>query len=323
MSLGVGTGDGGGTSGGATGAGGGSGDGGSAGTTTTGAAATGGNGGGGSGASGGASGTSTSGNSQSGGMGGGVQTPAPSWRDGFSDDLKNDPTLSKYSDVQNLAKAHVELQKKIGQKGVFKPGKDASPDEIKSFRESMGIPTDPTKYDMGAFEGVKASPELLQWAQKVGTEQGIEPAALKAVITDYMKIEANNQVIAKKVSDDAAKAALDGLKKEWGDTFDRNIQRANFAAEKIGGKELVERLVKLNVHNDPALIKAFAEAAKLYGEDKLREGGVGDGRQTPQELDAEIASVQSRMFSMKPSDGAYLGLKARYESLWKMKTGGR
>lgn len=248
---------------------------------------------------------------------------AASWRDTLPDDLKADPTLSKYSDINNLAKAHIELQKKFGEKGIFKPKAGASPEEIKSFREAMGIPTTPDKYDMGTFEGVKVEQSIVDWAKKMGSEHGVEPAALKAIITDYMKIDASNQGITKAAGEKKMKDDLEGLKKEWGDGYDTNMKKANFTAEKMGGKDFIEALVEHGAHNDPRIIKAFVQGSKLYGEDTLREGGVGEGRATPAELDGKIAAVQSRLFSLKPTDGAYLGVKAEYENLWKQKTGGR
>lgn len=325
----AGLGDGGGVTGGSTdgGTGGAAGSGAGAGGSTSSTAGSGTGGGGGSsgaavgsgagaGAAGDGKGTGTDGKA----LGGGE---TKSWRDSLPDDLKADPTLSKYSDIANLSKAHIELQKKFGQKGVFKPGKDASPEEIKNFREAMGIPTDPAKYDLGKFEGVEVPDVTVAWAKKLGAEHGIEPSALKAVMTDYMKLEQQNLVNVAKQAKDAQTAGLESLKKEWGDGYDRNIQRANFAAEKLGGKTLIDRLVALGVHNDPVLLKAFSESAKLYGEDKLREAGAGDGRSTPQELDAEIAQVQGKLLSMKSSDGAYRSTLLRYESLNKQKTGGR
>lgn len=176
---------------------------------------------------------------------------------------------------------------------------------------------------MGAFEGVQVDPKIVQWAQKIGTDHGVEPSALKAIITDYMKIDAQNQSVAKLAAQTQMQEGLKGLKNEWGDAFDRNIQRANFAAEKLGGKPLIEALVKYGAENDPVILKAYAEAAKLYGESTLREGGIGDGKPAPAELDSEIASVQKQMIDMRSSDGRYPGLRARYESLWKQKTGGR
>jgi hypothetical protein len=206
---------------------------------------------------------------------------------------------------------------------VFKPGKDASAEEVKAFREQMGIPTTVDKYDLGKFEGVEVPQVTLDWAKKMGVDLGVEPQALNKLVTDYMKLDAANQsaLAASKLVD--MQKGIEGLRKEWGDAFDRNLQRANFAAEKIGGKTLVETLVKHNVHNDPVILKAFADAAKLYGEDTLREAGAGDGRASPGELDAQIKEVQSRLFAMKPTDGAYLATKQKYEGLWKQKTHGK
>lgn len=246
-----------------------------------------------------------------------------SWRDSLPDDLKADPTLSKYSDLPNLAKAHIELQKKFGQKGIFKPGKDASPEEIKSFREAMGIPTDATKYELGQFEGVQVPKETIEWAQKMGVEHGVEPAALKSIITEYFKIDAKNSIDKAAATKNEIIKGLEGLKTEWGAAFNQNLTRANFAAEKLGGKGLVEALKKYGADNDPVILKAFAEASKLYGDDKLREAGAGSEHSTPAELDAQIAEVQTRLISLKPTDGAYLSVKAKFESLWKQKTNGK
>ena len=151
------------------------------------------------------------------------------------DDLKADPTLNKYSDIQNLSRTH-RPSKKIGQKGIFKPAKDASPEEIKNFREALGIPTDPTKYDMGTFEGVQVPEATVAWAKKLGAEHGIEPSALKAVIADYMKLEAQNATNIANNSKQATQASLDGLKAEWGDAYQREMDRANFAAKNLGAR---------------------------------------------------------------------------------------
>lgn len=251
----------------------------------------------------------------------------PTWRDTLPDDLKADPTLNKYSDVQNLAKAHIELQKKFGEKGIFKPGKDASPEQIKAFREELGIPTDVAKYDMGQFEGVEVDPAIVDWAKKVGVEQGIEPAAMKQMMTSYMQIEAQNEQTMDVMLKEDIKAGYEGLRKDWGDAFDRNIQRADFAArvveEKSGAKGLIERLKDYGADNDPLILKAFNHVASLLGEDKLREGGAGDGRQTPAELDAEFQSVQSQLLQLSKGDGRRPALLQKFESLSRQKTGGR
>ena len=327
MSLGTGAGDGG--SGGANGGTGG-GTGAAAtggGTGSAGTAPSGGTGSGGGGASAAGSGGTGAGSGAAGGQGGmgtGAAGTQTSWRDTLPDDLKSDATLNKYSDIPNLAKAHIELQKLIGQKGIIKPGKEASPEQIKAFREALGIPSDPSKYDMGEFDkSITMPPETLEWARKMGAEHGIEPAALKAVMSDYMKQEALLESAQEKAVQAEIAEGFKGLRSEWGEAFNQNLTRANFAAQKLGGQGLIDRLKEFGADNDPVIIKAFAEAAKLYGEDRLREAGAGDGRQTPQELDGEIAQVRSQLIGLTAIDGRRPALLARLESLSKQRTGGK
>ena len=341
MSLGTGAGDGGsggtnGGTGGGTGAaatGGGTGSAGTAASggtgSTAGSAPAAGSGGtgagsGGTGAGSGGTGAGSGAAGGQGGMGTGAAGTQTSWRDTLPDDLKSDATLNKYSDIPNLAKAHIELQKLIGQKGIIKPGKEASPEQIKAFREALGIPSDPSKYDMGEFDkSITVPPETLEWARKMGAEHGIEPAALKAVMSDYMKQEALLESAQEKAVQAEIAEGFKGLRSEWGEAFNQNLTRANFAAQKLGGQGLIDRLKEFGADNDPVIIKAFAEAAKLYGEDRLREAGAGDGRQTPQELDGEIAQVRSQLIGLTAIDGRRPALLARLESLSKQKTGGK
>ena len=341
MSLGTGAGDGGsggtnGGTGGGTGAaatGGGTGSAGTAASggtgSTAGSAPAAGSGGtgagsGGTGAGSGGTGAGSGAAGGQGGMGTGAAGTQTSWRDTLPDDLKSDATLNKYSDIPNLAKAHIELQKLIGQKGIIKPGKEASPEQIKAFREALGIPSDPSKYDMGEFDkSITVPPETLEWARKMGAEHGIEPAALKAVMSDYMKQEALLESVQEKAVQAEIAEGFKGLRSEWGEAFNQNLTRANFAAQKLGGQGLIDRLKEFGADNDPVIIKAFAEAAKLYGEDRLREAGAGDGRQTPQELDGEISQVRSQLIGLTAIDGRRPALLARLESLSKQKTGGK
>ena len=257
-----------------------------------------------------------------GGLGKGGQNQT-SWRESLSDDLKSDPTLSKYSDVSNLAKAHIELQKKFGQKGIFKPQPGASADEIKAFREAIGIPTDPTKYDLGKFEGVNVPPETVQWAQKLGAEAGVEPQAMNKIITDYFKLDAQVKQAQQKTTQESIKAGFDGLRKEWGDAFQRNIDRANLAAEKMGGKPFIDALKKAGVDNDATILKALAESAKWLGEDTLKEGGAGSSVDSPEELDVQISQARDQLLKTPKGTPAYTALSAKHASLWRRKTGGK
>src|SRR6185503_11646998 len=98
------------------------------------------NSGGGAGATGG----------QSGGSSG--QGATASWRDTLPEDIRGNPTLSKYSDITNLAKAHIAAQEMIGKKGIIKPAPNSSPEEWRAFREALGVPS-ADKYDVPQPKG--------------------------------------------------------------------------------------------------------------------------------------------------------------------------
>lgn len=254
---------------------------------------------------------------------------AANWRDSLPDDLKNDPTLSKYSDINNLAKAHIEAQKAIGKKGIIKPNAGDTPEVWKAFKEALGVPA-AEKYELGKIEGVEFPAESLAFAKKLGADVGILPEDMTKILQNYGKFEVEQKT---KVAAEEARIQtekLTSLKKEWGEAFPDNVKKGLFAFNQIADIAGVDRAQALKWldkesknGNDTMFIKLMAAASKLFGEDKLKEGGVGDARPNPAELDNQIKQVQGQLFALKPTDGSYPGLKAKYESLWRQKTGGQ
>ena len=55
------------------------------------------------------------------------------WTDSLQDEgLRLHPSLTKFEDVPALAKSYVELESKIGSKGVLLPGENATPTEVRT-----------------------------------------------------------------------------------------------------------------------------------------------------------------------------------------------
>ncbi len=282
--------------------------------------------------SGGAGGGAASGNASGGAAGnpapgagaqgvGGGAGGAASWRDSLPSDLKDNPTLSKFSDIGNLGKAYIELQKKIGEKGIFKPAPTASPEERRAFHEALGVPTE-DKYALGEMKGVTFPKESLEWAKKTGFKHGITPDTMTELMLEYGQFELAGKTADATKKQEDVKAGLDGLKKEWGAGYDTEVKKADFVAKEMG-KDFWEYLGKSGLGNDPMVIKALARASKWLGESKLKEGNIGDGGQTPEQIQTEISSVRGQLLSMDKNDGRRPGLMARMESLYKQSTGGR
>lgn len=268
-----------------------------------------------------APGTSGTGGGAGTAAGTGTTTVTTSWRDTLPDDIKADPTLAKFSDVANLSKSYLELQRKIGEKGIIKPRENASPEEIRAFREQMGIPTG-DKYTI-EIKDVKFPQESLDFARTAGDKLGIEPKVMADLMKDFNTFEQGQLTAQAKAKEAATKTQIDGLRKEWGDGFDTNIQKAHFVAKELGGQEFIDHLNKTGLGNDVMMIKLLTKTAALMGEDKLREGNVGSGRPTNDELAIKIKQVQGQLVGLKQGDGRKAGLMAEFESLMRQSTGGR
>ena len=78
-----------------------------------------------------------------------VTTEAPgveaTFYDGWGDDLKDDPSLSKFKDEQEIFRSYKELQKTVGYKGDI-PKPEAEADEWDTFYGKLGKPADQAGY---------------------------------------------------------------------------------------------------------------------------------------------------------------------------------
>ena len=84
------------------------------------------------------------------------------------------------------------------------------------------------------------------------------------------------------------------LKKEWGNSFDLEVGRANKVIQELGGKELYDHMNKLGIGADANMMKFLAKVGgALYGEHKIVEGQGTSSTMSPKELDAEIKKLQA------------------------------
>jgi hypothetical protein len=249
----------------------------------------GGSGGNGSGDAGGSGGAGASGGSSGGSQGGqGSQGGSQTWRDVLPDDLKGDATLGKYSDLPSLAKAHVELQKLVGKKGVFPPGEKATPEQWKDFFKQVGQP-DLEKYEIKAPEGKKLNDQLVGEFKKVAHEAGLLPHQAQKALEWYIGLEEKAMGERTTAQKTARETELNNLKKEWGDGFERKIAEVNLVAKEVLGEDGLAYLKKMGLNDDPGMVKILSKIAPLMGEDKLRgEGGGGNFGQTPAELQQAV-----------------------------------
>lgn len=205
--------------------------------------------------------------------------------------MRANPTLSKYSDINSLAKAHVELQGFVGKKGIFPPGEKATPEQWKEFYKQAGQP-DFEKFELKAPEGKKVNQPVVEGFKKLAHESGLMPHQAQGLMDWFIGHEEAAAGAKAKQEETERTQQIEGLKREWGAGFDKEVSGARMFAKEIGGDDFLAHLEKSGLGNDVQIVKMLAKASKLLGEDKLRGEDSGRmGGQTPAEIQSEINKV--------------------------------
>lgn len=255
--------------------------------------------------------------------GSGVQ---PSWRDSLPTDIKDDPSLKNYSDVENLAKAFIHTKAQVGKKGVILPGEKATEEDWNRYYKEIGVP-DADKYSVKFPDGYKMPEATGKWFNSAARKYGLMQHQAEGFIKDYIQFEGTQVKSINEAKITEQTKQLSDMKTEWGEAYDKNLNKANFALTNIGGKEFGQKflgyLKEKGLNNEPMIAMFAAHAANLMKEDTLAEGINGASGESPKEISAQIKEVEGELYSLKPGDPRRPAVMIKFESLHKRLTGGR
>lgn len=247
------------------------------------------------GTSGGGGAAGAGGTGGSGGSGG--SGAAASWRDSLPDDLKADPSLQPFSDVATLAKSYVSTKAMVGKKGVIVPGEKATDEEWTRFYREAGQP-ELDKFDVKIPDGKKTDPALVSKFKEIAHKTGLLPRQAQGMLEWYTGLEeeaGKTRDATKKVE---MKEQWEGLRKEWGQGYDRQMEIGEFGVRELG-EDVANWLLKTGLSKDANMVKILNRFGKAVGaEDKIRgDGGGGriSGGQTPAEIQKQIDNIRGNL----------------------------
>jgi hypothetical protein len=248
------------------------------------------------------------------------------------EDLRANPSITKFKDLGSLAKSYVEAQGFLGS-SIRPPGADATPEAKAEFRKKLMEKVPELVYaPEGDEETEKALYARLGKPEKLD-EYKLPPEAEAAGLNaDDLRALAANAGMTKKqfaafakqyaegalATKSAATEAVKALKAEWGLAYEERLGDAKAAAVKMGveAKDL-EALT-------PAQLRVFANVAKAVsggGAPFKKDEAPKNGRLTPEEAQQEIAEIMQRAEYFKPQPNTratHDRLKARVAELMGM-----
>lgn len=212
----------------------------------------------------------------SGGGGGGGNTFLAS----LPTELQQEGSLATFKDAGTLAKSYVEAQKLIGSKRIALPGEKASDTEWDAFYNSIGRPETADKYEIPQ---VALEPEIKLDEAKVGLTKkelhklGLTPRQASGVMKHYLENLNESFKLTKAATASQGTQATAGLRQEWGDAFDSNVEVARSVIKKFGDAETSKFLDDSGLGNNVQLVKMLQKIGASILEDTGRRGGDAGG----------------------------------------------
>ena len=77
-------------------------------------------------------------------------TVAKSWKETISEEFRNDPNISKFTEIDALAKSYINATRMIGQDKVAVPNENSTDDQWNEVYGKLGRPESPDKYKLEA-----------------------------------------------------------------------------------------------------------------------------------------------------------------------------
>ena len=222
-----------------------------------------------------------------------VPTVAKSWKEAIPEDLRNDPNISKFTELEALAKSYVNATRMIGQDKVAVPNNNSTDDQWNEVYDKLGRPESPDKYQLDIkSEAVPLDEGAIKSFAENAHQLGLNNKQAQGIL-EFYKNSMEGSAQQNQVDMETAQAnAEQELRKEWGRAYEDNIKKAGAVAKANMDANILDMQLKdgTRLGDHPSVIKGFANIANLMSEDKLvstESENVSQGI----DYDAEISKI--------------------------------
>ena len=218
---------------------------------------------------------------------------ATSWKETISEEFRNDPNISKFTEIDALAKSYINATRMIGTDKVSVPNQNSTEDHWNEVYDKLGRPESADKYKLESKSEVVPIEEtaVKQFAENAHA-LGLNNKQAQGIL-DFYKNSMEQTAKQTQIDAETAQAqAQQVLRQEWGKSYDVNIQKAASLAKANMKAEVLDLPMKdgSRLGDNPDVIKGFAKIADMLSEDKIistESDNVNQGR----DYDSEISQI--------------------------------
>jgi hypothetical protein len=225
-----------------------------------------------------------------------IETPAaPEWLGTLPDDLKVEPTLARYKDVEALARGHLDTQK-LARSKLSVPGEGATDEDWGKIFDAIGRPESADKYDL-------AMPQLPVDAtdkERTALAEGYKPYRELAYQLGLTATQAKalTEFDLKRSADHFAKGEeeIGELKIKLGRDYEPKRAAAQKAFTQLFGDDAEGVLLADEIDRkvgSARMVKGMMRLAEIMGEHKIIESDEVEGFGEVADADAKLDALQS------------------------------
>jgi len=207
---------------------------------------------------------------------------------------KEEKSLHNFSNMDDFVKSYLHSQKLVGADKIAIPNKYSTDEDWKKVYKQLGTPETGEGYKYKLPEDHQIEDDTLKNFSNEAVKLGLLPNQANGVMNYY------NEIIKQGLSDQAAqqKTAQDEavveLRKEFGASYQKEIQSAKNLVHATLGKEFIDNSLLQDgtrLGDNPTVIKAFAKLANKLSEDDIVKGDV-PSYLTTSEINKQISALQ-------------------------------
>ena len=215
---------------------------------------------------------------------------AKSWKEAISEEFRNDPNISKFTEIDALAKSYINATRMIGQDKVAVPNENSTEDQWNEVYTKLGRPESAEKYKLDFKSEVAPidEAEVKKFAE-TSHKLGLNNKQAQGILEYYKSIMESSDQQTKIDIETSRAESEQQLRQEWGKAFDNNVEKAKSLAKANLGVDVLEMQLKTGIKlgDHPDIVKGFAKIADMMSEDKIvstESENVDQGKDIEQEI---------------------------------------
>jgi len=217
------------------------------------------------------------------------------FRDDLSGDLRNNPSLEKFGNVEDLAKSYLNLESKLGADKIIVPKDSNDTEAWTALNQKLGVPDSAEGYSFSDIDGVPQEALTIDKGAfaNVAKKHSLRPDQAEGIWADYNGAikEALHNINQK--DEELVQGVEAELRKEWGNAYDTKVELGERVIEKFANSEEEAKWMQAELGKDPRIARFLANIGSQFSENQIGDFKVKTYTKTPDEALREIQAIEA------------------------------